>query len=121
MVLKFLEKSSALRLLQSKMLKCQKHLASILNNLINKVDCHNQRTAWMQERWRREVHLMLGYLIDRKDKSKRPRALWKKLALILEDIRDKVIHLYLEMCYEKHRYRYFMWRKEIVEAKGKLR
>jgi hypothetical protein len=116
----FLEKSSALHLLKSRMLKCQKHLGSIVNNLINKVDCHNQRTAWMQERWKREVSLMLGYLIDKKDKNKRLRALWKKLALILDDIRDRIIHLYLEMCYEKHRYRYFIWRREIVEGKGRL-
>lgn len=96
-MLDFLEKSSALNSLKNKILGCQMKLSSILNNLVNKVDCHNQRTAWMQERWRREIGLMLGYLIDRKDKNKRLRLLWKKLALIRDNIRDKIIHFYLEM------------------------
>lgn len=47
------------------------------------------------------------------------KVLWKKLSNITPEIKNKLIDLYLELCYERHRLSYLSWREYKLELSNK--
>lgn len=46
--------------------------------------------------------------------------MWKKLPLIDEDVKLKIIDNYLELAESKYNVMYYLWRKEILKKKRKF-
>ena len=59
-------------------------------------------------------------VLSGKRKTNKHKALWKKLANLTPEIKEKLIDLYLELCYERHRYKYFLWREYKLEKSNKV-
>ena len=45
--------------------------------------------------------------------------LWRNLAIIPEEVMSRLIDYYLEFSYDKHRYKYHLWREYKLEKVGK--
>ena len=45
--------------------------------------------------------------------------LWRNLAVIPEEVMSRLIDYYLEFSYDKHRYKYHLWREYKLEKVGK--
>lgn len=74
----------------------------------------------MIQRWKKEIAIITNICFERKDKNKKLRIMWKKLPLIDEDVKLKIIENYLELAYSKYNIRYYLWRKQVLKKERKL-
>jgi hypothetical protein len=74
----------------------------------------------MIQRWKKEIAIITNICFERKDKNKKLRTMWKKLPLIDEDVKLKIIDNYLELAESKYNVMYYLWRKQILKKKRKF-
>ena len=115
----FLEETAKCYTLKIKFLACYKQFAKIKTQWINQWEVKRQRRNWVIERWKKEIGIITNICFERKDKNKKLRIMWKKLPLINEDIKLKIIDYYMELATSKYNIRYYLWRKQVLKKKRK--
>lgn len=67
----------------------------------------------MEIRWKKEISLIYDQFQN--TTNRKMRQIRKKLPIIDEDIKNYILDAYLEMAQSKFKYRYYSWRKQVLE------
>lgn len=114
----FLEQTTMRYDFRNKMLICYNQLLKIKTTWAGSYTRKKIRKSFMLSIWKEEITHMIDYW-KQKFKNKRLRFLWKKLTMIDEKIRARVIELYLEFATVKYDYQYFVWRRGYLQKNGR--